>query len=240
MCRHGIYAGATATDDEVIMDCPKCTASDDTLRRIQDRVVVNQVSGCWDWQGAKNDQGYGQMWISGEKKARYTHRLSYEAAVGPIPAGLHIDHLCRNRGCCNPDHLEPVTARENTHRGVAPSILLNHANRCGNGHDLSTEGYRRKDGGGRVCKACSRERRKKLYALARDAAALMDMTWTDYVARYGVSRATSESNIKAVQRSEKLRDWSEEDRRDHLDELAILRAAREDMSGIHDTGDAWY
>lgn len=82
------------------------------------KLLARAVAGpnsCLIWTGAKNNSGYGQIRVNGT--TTYTHRLAYEVFVGPIPEGLHLDHLCRNRACCNPHHLEPVTSGENTRRG---------------------------------------------------------------------------------------------------------------------------
>ena len=73
--------------------------------------VVEVASGCWLWTGATNNNGYGQIRVDGQ--ARYVHRLAYETFVGPIPEGFQIDHVCRNRRCVHPAHLEAVTQREN-------------------------------------------------------------------------------------------------------------------------------
>lgn len=71
---------------------------------------------CWVWLRARIAAGYGAVWADG--KVRRAHIVYYERHVGPVPAGLELDHLCRVRACVNPNHLEPVTGRENTRRGV--------------------------------------------------------------------------------------------------------------------------
>lgn len=85
---------------------------------------IRTPGGCWLWQGALNTKGYAVLSVGGRGGRRhYAHRLSYEIHVGPIPAGLQIDHLCRVRRCVNPAHLEPVTNRENVLRGIAARQL---------------------------------------------------------------------------------------------------------------------
>lgn len=98
---------------------------DDRLpSRFWDKVSPEPMSGCWLWTGAITSGGYGSAG-GGPRVARwgaYAHRMAYQALIGPIPQGLQLDHKCRIRSCCNPDHLEPVTNRENTIRGLAPKI----------------------------------------------------------------------------------------------------------------------
>lgn len=79
---------------------------------------VRKTEGCWEWEGSTTKAGYGQIFNGspGQNSMTYTHRLAYELLVGPIPDGLEIDHLCRNKVCCNPAHLEPVTPAENRGR----------------------------------------------------------------------------------------------------------------------------
>ena len=84
-----------------------------TLERINRKIIKDEGSECWLWQGFKV-KGYGRIRIDG--KAKRVHRLMYEQMVGPIPDGLVIDHLCMVRNCVNPEHLEPVTIEENTRR----------------------------------------------------------------------------------------------------------------------------
>ncbi|MDX3328828.1 HNH endonuclease signature motif containing protein [Streptomyces sp. ME02-6979-3A] len=87
---------------------------DDPKAKLLARTVADP-NGCLIWTGPKNNHGYGRIFVNGEQ--HYTHRLSYQLDVGSIPDGLYLDHLCRVPACCNPQHLEPVTPRENSRRG---------------------------------------------------------------------------------------------------------------------------
>lgn len=104
-------------------------------------------NGCVEFTGHKS-RGYGKAWDGTAN--RFTHRLVYEMLVGPVPAGLELDHLCRNRACCNPSHLEPVTHQENTRRSEGPTAVNARKTRCKNGHPL-IEGSRDR------CKVCRNE-----------------------------------------------------------------------------------
>lgn len=83
----------------------------DYIEAFESHIHYEPNSGCWLWSGADNGVGYGKF------RGRYAHRISWEMHKGPIPDGMHIDHLCRVRCCVNPEHLEPVTNRENARRG---------------------------------------------------------------------------------------------------------------------------
>lgn len=87
--------------------------------------------GCWVWRGHLS-RGYGQFRLGGV--TRPAHRLLYETLVGPIPAGLEPDHLCRNRACVRPDHLEPVDHRTNCLRGISPAAVNAAKRTCLRGH----------------------------------------------------------------------------------------------------------
>jgi hypothetical protein len=129
------------------------------------RVIPEPNSGCWIWTGASDDWGYGRVYYKGRRPASaMAHRLAYEHARGAIPDGLHLDHLCRNTYCVNPDHLEPVTCAENIKRGNT-GINNRSKTHCPQGHPYDAENTRVSpaDGRGwqRSCEACMRERNSR-------------------------------------------------------------------------------
>lgn len=111
---------------------------------------------CWEWQSTLNDNGYGIGYKDGKRYS--AHRAAYEYAIGPIPEGLQLDHLCRNRSCVNPRHLEPVTPKENGLRSENKIWKAHLSNFCKHGHEFTEDnttyvvnkkGYRE-----RVCRTC--------------------------------------------------------------------------------------
>lgn len=123
----------------------------DPLDRLMDKVVEN--GECWEFAGALRN-GYGVIGV--EHSTVYTHRYVYERMVADIPDGLVIDHLCRNRACCNPAHLEPVPQRLNCQRGERAGTRVTA---CKHGHDYTPENTYTNPQGYRACRTCIRERK---------------------------------------------------------------------------------
>lgn len=138
-------------------------------RRIDD--LRDDPSKCWEWDGEKNERGYGRASIDG--KTRPAHRAVYEHLRGPVPEGLVLDHLCRNRLCVNPDHLEPVTNTTNIMRGVGVGAQNASKTHCINGHEFTPENTRlnkpvHPNGDPtRTCRQCHRDRQRRYHAAKR-------------------------------------------------------------------------
>lgn len=142
-----------------------------------DKTGTPEHPECWVWTAHRMPSGYGQMNIGGGRKV-YAHRMAYELVVGPIPEGLVTDHLCRNRACVNPAHLEPVTQKVNHERGEAhvhvhrwqegSAALKRNKTHCKHGHVFDEANTFRPLGGGRVCRACQANYQRKLRARRRE------------------------------------------------------------------------
>jgi len=132
-------------------------------RPLWDRVweKVDPDGDCWLWTAAHNHLGYGQIWDSDAWRVVMAHRAVYELLVGPIPVGLELDHLCRVHGCVNPDHLDPVTHRENIRRGAPAAAEFQRAKtHCPHGHPYDQENTYVNPKGSRECLACRKIRRR--------------------------------------------------------------------------------
>lgn len=124
---------------------------------------VDKTDGCWIWTGRPANTGYGQFgFIAGNKrKVRNPHRIIYELYIGEIK-GETLDHLCRNRLCVNPKHLEPVTIGENVLRGNTIASYNKAKTRCKHGHEFTPENtyYFGKNKKQRQCITCRNQRKQ--------------------------------------------------------------------------------
>ena len=120
--------------------------------------LVEKTSTCWIWRGSRHPGGYGQLGrLTATGRTELAHRLVYTLLVGPIPDGLTLDHICRNRLCVNPDHLEVVTPGVNVLRGIGLSAVNARKVRCKRGHPFDSANTRVNGRGERQCRACHRE-----------------------------------------------------------------------------------
>lgn len=127
------------------------------LQRLFSRSFLLE-NGCLEWRGWQTRNGYGQVKTATGEIAR-VHRLAYEAFVGPIPEGFVVDHLCRNRKCWNPSHLEAVTQRTNVMRGEGLAAVNASKDSCDAGHLFDEANTYLRPEGGRACKTCRRSYR---------------------------------------------------------------------------------
>lgn len=137
------------------------------IDRLTRRVEI-QESGCWEWTGHLSPMGYGRINLGPPtNQPGFTHRVAWELLVGPVDDGLELDHLCRNKACMNPDHLEPVTHAENLRRGISPVGRAGQLSprrlarprsktHCPHGHEYSPDNTYRRPQGTLECRACRR------------------------------------------------------------------------------------
>ena len=113
---------------------------------------VRRTDSCWLWTAGLANGGYGAFNIARGVTVK-AHRFAYESLVGPIPAGMQIDHLCRVRRCVNPEHLEPVTQLVNIKRGEAGHWQIRKTH-CPHGHEYTPENTIWRKGKYRMCRTC--------------------------------------------------------------------------------------
>lgn len=145
-------------------------------QRLPDRfwAKVDKTDTCWLWTGSTNGR-YGQFSVDG--KTAYAHRVSWVVTNGPLPEGRELDHLCRVHRCVRPDHLEPVTRRENLLRGETLAASNAAKLSCKFGHLFDSRNTRiahRPAGPARVCRACDRRRARQIRERRKRALAGID------------------------------------------------------------------
>lgn len=152
-----------------------------SLKEARLKQAMESEGSCWVWPGPLQ-HGYGRVTFEGREI--HAHRWAWIILRGPIEPGLVIDHLCRNKACVNPDHLEPVTQRVNALRGIGYSGINARKTHCKWGHEFTEENIWRPKSGDRIrrhCRACQKRRdrtprpkrkeQRRLARLAREAAA---------------------------------------------------------------------
>lgn len=113
-----------------------------------------ELGPCWIWTGRPGKEGYGSARLPGFRQQMGSHRAAWYLTHGSFPELPHLDHLCRVRPCCNPAHLEPVTAAENNRRSRSPAALNQQKTRCKNGHEFTVANTRINADGSRTCRKC--------------------------------------------------------------------------------------
>lgn len=138
----------------------------DASIRFSASVAVDHAGDCHVWTKYRDKHGYGRFW-DGSRMTR-AHVFAWVKMHGPVPAGLELDHLCRNRACCNPAHLDAVTHRVNMLRGGGCGSENAAKTHCSRGHLFSAENtYIRPGDAGRGCRACGTEAAKRYKARKR-------------------------------------------------------------------------
>lgn len=130
------------------------------IERLKNKIIKKK--GCWLWIGYITNNGYGM--IHYKRKTDYSHRVSYQIFKGKIPENKELDHLCRNRSCINPKHLEPVIRSENALRGLGPKklgLLNSSKKKCQNGHFFNKKNTYYRKSGGRACRPCVAKSQQK-------------------------------------------------------------------------------
>jgi hypothetical protein len=123
------------------------------FERFMTHILCRPPAECWEWTATVNRYGHAQVTLAG--KTHGAHRIAYQWLVGPIPDSLVIDHLCRNRACVNPSHLEPVTAEENVMRGYGAPAIHARKTHCPQGHPYDETNTILLTDGGRRCRTCA-------------------------------------------------------------------------------------
>lgn len=137
------------------------------FQKFLDKISPDPITQCWIWTAQQNKDGYGLFEVTisdGSKRRQWrAHRLAYELAIGPIPFGHHLHHKCKNRICCNPNHVESLIPKEHGEEEGRQRPLKTH---CLRGHELFGDNIHISKRGKRQCKTCAEDRRRERYRQA--------------------------------------------------------------------------
>lgn len=166
---------------------------------------IRRGPDCWTWDGAHISTGYPETWDG--VRPLLAHRVAHELWVGPIPAGYEVDHLCRNRACVNPDHLEAVPGKVNNMRSMSQAAVNARKTHCKRGHEFTPENTRITPRGTRTCRACNRADCAERYVANPKVIKThcpRGHEYTEYVSKSGKPfRACKECNrVRAAKRRE--------------------------------------
>lgn len=165
---------------------------------ISDPLITSPATPCWEWTAARNsDTGYGAFVSPPPRKGKtaQAHRIMYMEVFGPVADGMHIDHMCRNRGCVNPEHLRCVTHQENILAGATVPAMRAKITHCPQGHEYTPENTEVSKRRQRHCKTCRRARSEAFRATHR----------AEINARAAIYRAANREQIRERQREARAR-----------------------------------
>lgn len=140
------------------------TTSKSHIQRFTEK-IHEDARGCWIWDAYVGTNGYGRFSV--DNRGALAHRWSYEYHISEIPEALVLDHLCRNRSCVNPWHLEPITQRVNIERGLTPVPHNRLKTHCPRGHEYTEENIYRMPNGWRACLDCKKASARDYYEANR-------------------------------------------------------------------------
>lgn len=143
---------ATAAPPLTVAEAMRIVRDDRFFAKVEDQ------GACWTWVGCTTADGYGRL--TRGSRQHMAHRWLFARLVCPIESGLTLDHLCRNRACVNPAHLEPVSLRDNILRGEGVGVRNAAKTHCVHGHEFTPENTYIKQGK-RSCRECGRQANRR-------------------------------------------------------------------------------
>lgn len=183
------------------------------MKRFWDKVAITSLGGCWEWMACRTSRGYGEFRLGGGMQK--AHRVAYELVRGKIPAGLELDHLCRNTSCVHPLHLEAVTHHENVLRGA---LIKTH---CLRGHPRTPENL---TGSSRNCRICANAWNR--IDNQTESHKVWRRTWQKQYRQKDEFKVQSAVRMREYRKTEKNQAWEKEYRERNRDKINTQRRTR--------------